>query len=133
MTKANQEGPEPNDVGGISLDAGLGETNSDGQRGENNDQVEQETDPEAGKNEGLAMYSGIQIQSQEEEIAENKEAWKLAVESGTIPCSDEEDIIAALQEQNEVIAMKRRQAKQKEKIRRSRPKIRKHVCNKIYK
>ncbi|XP_015947826.1 uncharacterized protein LOC107472811 [Arachis duranensis] len=54
-------------------------------------------------------------------MAENKEAWKLAVESGA-QYSDEEDIIAILQEQNEAIALKRRQAKQKDKIRRSCPK-----------
>ncbi|XP_016178574.1 uncharacterized protein LOC107621041 [Arachis ipaensis] len=58
-------------------------------------------------------------------MAENREAWKLAVESGAIPCSDEEDIMVILQEQNEELARKRRQSKQKEKIRRSRPKIRK--------
>ncbi|XP_016165197.1 uncharacterized protein LOC107607809 [Arachis ipaensis] len=62
----------------------------------------------------------------EEEMAENKEAWKLAVESGA-QYSDEDDIMTILQEQNEVIAMKRRQAKQKEKARRSQPKNRKQV------
>ncbi|KAL4394547.1 hypothetical protein AHAS_Ahas02G0162900 [Arachis hypogaea] len=66
-------------------------------------------------------------------MAENKEAYKLEVESGAIPCSDEEDIMAILQEQNEAIALKRRQSKQKEKIRRSRPKCRKQLCDKIYK
>ncbi|KAL4294622.1 hypothetical protein AHAS_Ahas18G0246500 [Arachis hypogaea] len=61
-------------------------------------------------------------------MAENKVAWKLAVESGA-QCSDEEDIMTILQEQNEAIAMKRQQAKQKEKVRRSRPKNRKQVCS----
>ncbi|XP_072060354.1 uncharacterized protein [Arachis hypogaea] len=48
------------------------------------------------------------------------------MESGA-QCSDEEDIMAILQEQNEVIALKRRQAKQKEKAQRSRPRSRKQV------
>ncbi|QHN85977.1 uncharacterized protein DS421_16g541960 [Arachis hypogaea] len=65
----------------------------------------------------------------EEEMAENKEAWKSAVESEAISYSDEEDIMAILQEQNEAISMKRRQSKRKEKFRRSRPKCQKQICH----
>ncbi|XP_057745192.1 uncharacterized protein LOC130963060 [Arachis stenosperma] len=53
------------------------------------------------------MGKGKQMQSWEEEMAQNKEAWKLTVESKAIPCSDEEDIMAILQEQNEAIALNR--------------------------
>ncbi|QHN81157.1 uncharacterized protein DS421_20g684440 [Arachis hypogaea] len=95
---------------------------------------------EAGMDGGSKFHREEQRPSWEEEMAENKEAWKLviesenkeawklAVESGA-QCSDEEDIMAILQEQNEAIALKRRQAKQKAKVRRSRPKNRKQVCN----
>ncbi|XP_025652325.1 uncharacterized protein [Arachis hypogaea] len=55
----------------------------------------------------------------------------MAVESGAIPCSDEEDIMVILQKQNEAIVMKRRQSKRKEKFRRSCPKCQKQVCNKF--
>ncbi|KAL4374910.1 hypothetical protein AHAS_Ahas05G0229000 [Arachis hypogaea] len=64
---------------------------------------------------GTDMQNENQRPSWEEEIAENKEAWKLTVESSA-QCSDEDDIMAILQEQNEVLALKRRQAKQKEKF-----------------
>ncbi|XP_020967472.1 uncharacterized protein LOC110266796 [Arachis ipaensis] len=71
--------------------------------------------------DGTDHQNEEQRPSREAEMAKNKEAWKLAVESGA-QYSDEEDIMAILQEQNEIIALKRRQAKQKAKIRRSRPK-----------
>ncbi|KAL4337320.1 hypothetical protein AHAS_Ahas12G0098400 [Arachis hypogaea] len=61
-------------------------------------------------------------------MQENQEAWKLAVESGAVQYDEEDDIMAILQAQNELIAQKKKQAKQKEKARRSRPKNRKKVC-----
>ncbi|KAL4320993.1 hypothetical protein AHAS_Ahas14G0066000 [Arachis hypogaea] len=91
---------------------------------------------QSGTERGSAMDGGTDVQNEnqrpswEEEMAENKEAWKLAVESG-VQCSDEDDIMTILQEQNEAIALKRKQAKQKEKARRSRPKNRTQVCNKF--
>ncbi|XP_020972824.1 uncharacterized protein LOC110269373 [Arachis ipaensis] len=60
--------------------------------------------------------------TQEGQLVENKETWKLGVESGAIFYDDEEDIMAILQSQNEAMAAKRKMAKQKEKARRSRPK-----------
>ncbi|KAL4393668.1 hypothetical protein AHAS_Ahas02G0075000 [Arachis hypogaea] len=88
---------------------------------------EHENDADSGSEAG-SLDSKEHKLTWDEEMTENKEAWKLAVESGA-QCSDEEDIMAILQEQNEIMALKRRQAKQKEKARRSRPKNRKQVCN----
>ncbi|XLR11031.1 hypothetical protein S83_038969 [Arachis hypogaea] len=91
---------------------------------------------ESGSEAGTGSEGDNKITSEEhrpswdEEMAENKEAWKLAVESGA-QCSDKEDIMAILQEQNDAIVEKRRQAKQKAKARRSRPKNPKQVCNKF--
>ncbi|KAL4381057.1 hypothetical protein AHAS_Ahas04G0095400 [Arachis hypogaea] len=94
--------------------------------------AQEENDTEVDMHEDSVMCRGKQIRSWEEEMIENKDALKLAVELGAIPCSDEEDIMAILQEQNEAIALKRRQSKRKEKIRRSRPKCQKQVYfNKI--
>ncbi|KAL4274836.1 hypothetical protein AHAS_Ahas20G0047000 [Arachis hypogaea] len=59
----------------------------------------------------------------EEQMLENRMTWELAVESGAVQYDEEDDIIAILQEQNEVLAQKKKLAKQKEKARRCRPKI----------
>ncbi|QHN82368.1 uncharacterized protein DS421_20g695210 [Arachis hypogaea] len=63
----------------------------------------------------------------EAEMKENREAWKLAVESGAVQYDEEDDIMAILQAQNEALAEKKRLAKQKEKARRSRPKNQRKV------
>ncbi|XLU62618.1 hypothetical protein S245_021827 [Arachis hypogaea] len=63
-----------------------------------------------------------QRDTQAKQLVENKETLKLAVESGAVFYDDEEDLMAILQSQNEVIAAKRKMAKQREKARRSRPK-----------
>nr|XP_029148260.1 uncharacterized protein LOC114925179 [Arachis hypogaea] len=63
----------------------------------------------------------------ENEIQENRKAWDLAVESGAVQYNEEEDIMAILQAQNKAIALKKKQAKQKVKARRSRPKNRRKV------
>ncbi|QHO24314.1 uncharacterized protein DS421_12g371150 [Arachis hypogaea] len=54
------------------------------------------------------------------EVQENRKAWDFAVESGAVLYNEDEDIMAILQAQNEEIALRRKQAKQKEKARRSR-------------
>ncbi|KAL4327769.1 hypothetical protein AHAS_Ahas13G0133200 [Arachis hypogaea] len=69
----------------------------------------------------------------EAEMQENREAWKLAVESGVVRYDEEDDIMAILQAQNEAIAEKKRLAKQKEKARRSRPKNQKKVSVSVLK
>ncbi len=61
-------------------------------------------------------------------MQENKKVWELAVEFGAVQYNEEDDIMAILQAHNEAIAQKKKQAKQKEKARRSRPKNRKKVC-----
>ncbi|KAL4329141.1 hypothetical protein AHAS_Ahas13G0270400 [Arachis hypogaea] len=75
----------------------------------------------------------MQRVTKEEQLTENRETWKLAVESGAIFYDKEEDIMAILQSQNETIAAKRRMAKQKEKVRRSRPKQHNKVCKMSFK
>nr|XP_025647281.1 uncharacterized protein LOC112742257 [Arachis hypogaea] len=60
-----------------------------------------------------------------EQLLENKRTWELAKESGAVLYNEEDDIIAILQQQNEKITRKRRFAKQKAKVRRSRPKTQK--------
>ncbi|KAL4276139.1 hypothetical protein AHAS_Ahas20G0177300 [Arachis hypogaea] len=60
--------------------------------------------------------------SWDKDMAENRATWDLAIESGAILYDEDNDIMTILQTQNEVLAQKRRQAKQKEKVRRSRPK-----------
>ncbi|KAL4390512.1 hypothetical protein AHAS_Ahas03G0152500 [Arachis hypogaea] len=62
------------------------------------------------------------------EMQENWEAWKLTVESGAMHYNEEDDIMAILQAQNEAIAQKKKQAKQKEKARKNHPKNQKKVC-----
>ncbi|QHO53699.1 uncharacterized protein DS421_2g50250 [Arachis hypogaea] len=69
----------------------------------------------------------------ENEIQENRKAWDLAVESGAVQYNEEEDIMAILQAQNKAIALKKKQAKQKVKARRSRPKNRRKVCTTVLK
>ncbi|KAL4322009.1 hypothetical protein AHAS_Ahas14G0167600 [Arachis hypogaea] len=113
--------------GGILMDDRL-QCNGTGQEEKTVHDTDSGSGVEAGTDGGSKFYRKEQRPSWEEEMAENKEAWKLAVESGA-QCSDEEDIMTILQEQNEAIALKRRQAKQKVKVRRSRPKNRKQIGN----
>ncbi|KAL4381481.1 hypothetical protein AHAS_Ahas04G0137800 [Arachis hypogaea] len=81
---------------------------------------------------GGAIPDSDHRDTQTEQLLENKETWKLAVESGVV-YDDEEDIMAILQSQNEAIAAKKKLAKQKEKARRSRPKHHNKVCSKFFK
>ncbi|XLU69837.1 hypothetical protein S245_028890 [Arachis hypogaea] len=76
---------------------------------------------------------GQQISKIEEHLAENRKAWDLAVESGAVQYDEEDDLMRILQDQNEAIAEKRRKAKLKEKVRRSRPKKFKQVCKNVLK
>ncbi|KAL4287990.1 hypothetical protein AHAS_Ahas19G0241400 [Arachis hypogaea] len=54
----------------------------------------------------------------DEQMLENRRTWKIAVESGAMLYNEEDDIMAALQAQNEENAQKRRLTKQKAKARR---------------
>ncbi|KAL4315054.1 hypothetical protein AHAS_Ahas15G0146700 [Arachis hypogaea] len=65
---------------------------------------------------------------QEGQLTKNKETWKLAVKSGAVFYDEEEDIREVLQSQNETIVVK-----QKEKIKRSRPKQHNKVCKNSFK
>nr|XP_025611773.1 uncharacterized protein LOC112705129 [Arachis hypogaea] len=55
-------------------------------------------------------------------MKENEATWALAVESGAVLHDEEEDIMTNLQAQNEKLAVRKKMAKHKEKVRRSRPK-----------
>ncbi|KAL4365900.1 hypothetical protein AHAS_Ahas07G0152300 [Arachis hypogaea] len=105
------------------------EKNGDaGREGVNGSAQEKERDhcTQSGLELGADLEGDTNIHSEEQRLSwkekmnENKEAWKLAVESGA-QCSNEEDIMPILQEQNEAMTLKQRHAKQKENVRRSRP------------
>ncbi|KAL4343890.1 hypothetical protein AHAS_Ahas11G0123600 [Arachis hypogaea] len=66
-------------------------------------------------------------------MLENKRTWEIVVESGAVLHNEEDDIMSAQQAQNEIIAQKRRLAKQKVKVRRCRPKNKNKVCISILK
>ncbi|KAL4382784.1 hypothetical protein AHAS_Ahas04G0268100 [Arachis hypogaea] len=100
--------------GEITMD-GWRQGNGNGQEEENVHGADSGSKMEAGTDGGSNFNREEQRPSWKEEMAENKKAWKLAVESGA-QCSDEEDIMTILQEQNKAIALKRRQAKQKAKV-----------------
>ncbi|KAL4275690.1 hypothetical protein AHAS_Ahas20G0132400 [Arachis hypogaea] len=71
--------------------------NGNGQEDERDNSAESGPEMRDCLNDGTKTGPEDQRPSWEEEMAENKEAWKLAVESGA-QCSDEEDIMAILQE-----------------------------------
>ncbi|XP_020963608.1 pentatricopeptide repeat-containing protein At5g16420, mitochondrial-like [Arachis ipaensis] len=114
------EDPDRNDVGlGVSRGNALAHNGGSGDVGRT---VERGGSPGPGQRDCDKEGEVSDSQCLEDQMLENKLTWELAKESGAVLYNEEDDIMAIFQAQNEEIALRRKLAKQKAKMRRYRPK-----------